>query len=594
MRKLLKNLRILLASNKEVFIKIGIIALAVLLVYFKSLSGDFIWDDDRYVQNNHLLNSFGGLIKIWTEPAATDQHYPATFSLFWIIKQLFGLKLFAFHLASVILHALNAILVWLILRYLKVKGSFLASLIFAVHPVCVESVAWIMELKNVLYVFFYLFSCLMYLLSYDAKKNKFLLYLLSLVLFIYALFSKTIACSMPIVILLILWWRSNKVTFKDIVLLSPFFIAAIITGLITLIAENGFVVGADISDWSFSFIERCLIAGRAIWFYLGKAIWPFNLSFIYSRWVIDTHVWWQYLYTLFIIDLIGVPWILKDKVGRGPLVLVLFFIITLFPALGFFNIYPMRFSFVADHFQYLSILGPIIFVAYFLESLLEKKNICNCIKKVFLPLLILILIFLSIRQTEIYKNKLTLYNDIIKKNPKCWMAYNNRGSFYQGKGQHDLAITDFSKTLDIDDRFALVYNNRGISFFHRKEYSSALADFNKSIRVEPLYDSAYFNRAKVYGILKEYELALKDYNRVIKIKPRHEKAYIERGLIFALTKNFEFAVSDFSKAIEITPQNIMLYQNRAVVYKAMGEQAKAQEDYNRAKSLGLNVEVKGN
>ena len=350
-----------------------------------ALRGGFNWDDDAYVTNNLTLRSVHGLSQIWGQLTATPQYYPLVFTSFWLEYHLWGLNPLGYHVVNVLLHALAAMLLWRVLVRLQLPGAWLAAGIFALHPVAVESVAWVTERKNVLSAVFYFAAALAYLrwrddgttttgLRATSSWRSLVLYLLSLALFICALFSKTVTASLPAALLLVIWWKHGRIAGRDVWPLLPFFVAGAALGLVTSWLERTHV-GANGPEWALSFFDRCLIAGRALWFYAGKLFWPANLTFIYPRWQIDPGIWWQWLFPAAAIALVMILWSLRGRIGRGPLVAVLFFAGTLLPALGFANVYPMRYSFVADHFQYLASVGLIVLAAAGLTKNLPASSV---------------------------------------------------------------------------------------------------------------------------------------------------------------------------------------------------------------------------
>jgi len=251
----------------------GSLIVAVMVIYIPSLYCGFIWDDDYYVSNNPVLKIPGGYGKIWTSPGSTPQYYPMVFTTFRMEYNLFGENTFIFHLDNILLHAVNAVLLWILLVRLGLPWAWFAAFLFAFHPVQVESVTWIAERKNVLSMFFGLASMLVYF-RFVMMKNSSLckavgIYLIAFSLFVCALLSKSVTATIPAVILVLLWWKRGRVLKRDILLMIPFFTAGLVAGLHTSAMEAGFV-GASGPGWDFSIIERCLIAGRASWFYAAK------------------------------------------------------------------------------------------------------------------------------------------------------------------------------------------------------------------------------------------------------------------------------------------------------------------------------------
>lgn len=338
----------------------GILVVLTCIAYIPAMRAGFIWDDDNYVTQNRMLRSTAGLWSIWTDPRSTPQYYPLVHTTYWCEFQAWGLWPPGYHLVNILLHASNAVLIWLILRKLEVPAPWMAAAVFALHPVHVESVAWITERKNVLSGFFSLAATIAFLQfaesSYDRRScnsQRWGYYVLTLVLFVAALLSKTVAVTLPAALLLITCWRKGRISVENLLHLLPMFGIAVPFALLTIWLER-YHVGATGADWQLTLIERGLIAGRAFWFYAGKLIWPHPLIFIYPRWQISGSMWWQHLYPLSAVGVIILLAVRRKQIGSGPLVAVLLFAGILFPALGFFNTFPMRYSFVADHFQYIA------------------------------------------------------------------------------------------------------------------------------------------------------------------------------------------------------------------------------------------------
>ena len=353
----------------KTFAHAAIIVAAVLVVYIPVWQAGFIWDDDQYVTKNVTLRDGAGLKRIWLDIGATPQYYPLVFTTFWVERQMWGVTHPAgYHITNVLLHAANAVLVWIALSRLKVPGAWLGAMLFAICPVHVESVAWVTERKNVLSGLFYLAALLAYFRfsgidnGNDVPSSHWRFYFLSLIFFAAALLSKTVTCTLPVVLGLILWWKTQPLRWQKFIPLIPLALLAVPAAMLTAGIEQRHV-GARGPEWDFSFLERTLIAGRAVWFYVCSIFAPINLMFIYPRWGIDAGQWWQFLFPAGVLIALGLLWFWRKRLGKGPLVASLFFVGTLTPALGFVNIYPMRFSFVADHFQYLASIGVIALIA---------------------------------------------------------------------------------------------------------------------------------------------------------------------------------------------------------------------------------------
>ena len=419
----------------------GLVALifaVVLACYWPALSGAMLWDDSAHVPSPGL-RSLAGLHRIWFDLGATQQYYPVLFSAFWAEHRLWGDSVPAYHLANVLFHASSCCVFALLLRRLwsglatpapagftvPPGAAWLAALLLAVHPVCVESVAWISEQKNTLSLLFYLLAALAYV-TYRQRRHAGW-YALASGLFLLALGTKTVTATLPAALLVVLWWRQGRLAWReDVRPLLAWFVAAAASGLLTAWVERKFI-GAEGARFDLSLVERALLAGRVFWFYLGQTLWPSNLAFFYRRWDVaaEAPAWTGYL-----LAGIGVTiglWLLRKRT-RGPLAAWLLFAGSLFPALGFFNVYPFRYSYVADHFQYLASLGLIAAAAGGAGILLAKcpaggrtAGWAAC------ALLLAGLAGLSHEQSRLYRDAETLYRATLARTPDSWMAHHILG-----------------------------------------------------------------------------------------------------------------------------------------------------------------------
>ena len=422
---------------------------AVLAAYWPALRGGLIWDDDGHV-TAPALRSLDGLWRIWSSLGATQQYYPLLHSAFWLEHRLWGDAVIGYHLANLLEHALAACLVVLIVRRLKLPGAWLAGLIFALHPVCVEAVAWISEQKSTLSAVFYLASALIYL-RFDQTRRK-SHYAWAFGLFVLALLSKTVTATLPAALLVILWWQRGRLEWRrDVRPLVPWFALGAGVGLVTSWVERAYI-GAQGADFAMSAAQRVVVAGRAICFYAWKLLWPARLSFNYPRWNVDPSQWWQWLFPLAVAALLAALVILARK-RRGPLAVFLLFAGTLFPVLGFLNVYPFLYSFVADHFAYLASLAIIAPVAALVSRISPKAAAAA------LPAVLGVLTWY---QSAEYRDVDTLYRATLALNPDSWMSHNNLGvALSKSPGHFAEAIAEYRAALRINPNDAQAHNNLG-------------------------------------------------------------------------------------------------------------------------------------
>jgi tetratricopeptide (TPR) repeat protein len=454
---------------RQVFIYSFFILIITFAAYIPSMNGDFLWDDARHVLMKPGNWNLNALWRIWFT-TETQQYYPLVYTSYWIERVLWGLSQTGSHIVNVAIHSANAVIAYLILRRLGLKGAWIAGIIFAIHPVHVESVAWLSERKNVLSGFFYLLALFSFLKFDDGLGRRW--YLFSLGLFSLALLSKTVVCTLPVIFFLLRWLRGLRLDRRFIASLIPFFALGLAMGLLTIWWELK-LVGAKGELLGLDGIERPLLAGRVIWFYLMKLVFPFNLSFIYPRWELDATALWQWLFTLGVIAAGLVLWISRKRIGRAPFAAMAFFVITLFPALGFFNVYPFRFSFVADHFQYLASLGPIaaagVMAAWAVRKGGGAGQRVSMIKPALLIAVLAVFWVLTFRQTGVYKSPETLWRDTLDKNPRTWLVHNNYGTLLSSRNDVDGAIFHYKKAIELYPAYAKAHLNLGILYSRRTE-----------------------------------------------------------------------------------------------------------------------------
>ncbi len=511
----------------------------------------YIWDDNFHVTENPTLRDLQGLRRIWTDVSATPQYYPLVHTSFWLEYHLWALNPIGYHAVNVVLHAIAAVLLWRVLLQLRMPGAWLAAVIFAVHPVTVESVAWITERKNVLSVVFYFAAALSYLRfadttsSADEVKRRWRWYFVALVLFLCALLSKTVTCSLPVALLLVIWWKTGELKWRHFLPLLPFFIVGLGLGLCTAWIEKHHV-GAEGNAWSFTFPQRVLIAGRALWFYAAKLLWPDKLTFIYPRWEISVRSAWQWSFSLAVIILLAALWLTRLRIGRGPLVAILFFIATLFPALGFIDVYPFRYSFVADHFQYLAATGLIALAAAGLSRL-----------PTFIPCLVLtIFAALSWRQIAIYRDLETLWRDTIEKNPNSWMAQDSFAAVLLRKGQPEEALSHLRKAEQLDPDNAETQSGIGAALVRLGRVEEAFPYFRKALELRPDIAKSNYNLGNALLQTGYIELAIPYLQKTIALDPTYLPAYDDLGSALLQSGHVEESLVTLQSALKMQPNDI--------------------------------------
>jgi protein O-mannosyl-transferase len=533
----------------QIWLLLPVLLLATLAAYQPVWHGGMLWDDDGHITAPNLRTAHG-LRQIWFDPFAAQQYYPLTHTAFWLQYRLWGDGTLGYHLVSIILHALAAFLVALILRELNIPGAILAAVIFALHPVHVESVAWISGLKNTLSCMLYLSAMLAYV-HFD-RRGKIRIYILALALFLLALLSKTVTATLPAALLVVFWWKRGRLSLRyDVWPLFPFFAFGVAAGLFTAWIERT-IIGAQGAGFQFTFVERLLIAGRAFWFYLGKLLWPANLVFIYPRWKINPDDWLQFLYPAGVVLLIAGLWFLRKR-SRASLAAMLLFGGTLFPALGFFNVFSFRFSFVADHFQHLASLGIITLFSAGIVTLFQRWHVPA--KAAVFGMLVLagILAFSSRSYSRQFVDIKTLYSSTIKRNPSCWLAYLNLGKLELHDRNIIQAMVHLREALRLKPDLAEAHYDMGLSMHKLGRLDEAIAEYRQALRFKPNLPEAYNNIGNALQEMGRVDEAIPQYELALRLDP--DFVYGLNNLGYALQKKGRLmeAAARFREALRLKP-----------------------------------------
>ena len=558
-----------------------ILVCITLLTYAPAWHGGVLWDDDGHLTRVDL-RSLHGLARIWTEIGATQQYYPLVHSLFWVMFQLWGMQTLGYHLVNILLHATSAFLIARLLRRLDIPGAIPAAIVFAVHPVHVESVAWMTELKNTLSGVLALASLLTYL-RFDAARAR-RTYLLSLLLFTLALLAKSAVATLPVVIAIILWWQRGRLdSARDLRPLAPFVALGVAAGMMTAWFEHA-LIGARGAEFNFSIVERGLIAGRALWFYLGKLIWPAPLTFIYPRWTIDASIWWQYLFPLAMLAALGVCWRLRATT-RAPLAALLIFAVTLAPALGFVNIYPFRYSFVADHFQYLASIAIITLVVAGLHRALSSRAGSSARADAMLAIVLgAPLAVLAWQQSHDYVNAEALYRATIARNPACWMAMHNLATLKLAGSDADLrdAVTLTEQSLALNPGNAEAHNTLALALQRQGRIDEALLHLNESARLAPTLSVTRNNLGVIAFRLGRLEEAEQRYREAIALNTSYAEAHRNLGLVFQQRGQVDNAAAEFELALSLDPSSVEAHADLGTARMRQGRVDDAVREYAEA------------
>lgn len=539
-------------SSSRPLVLLGAVSLFALTIlsYRPAWHGDFIWDDDRYVTHNTLLTAPDGLRRIWFSLDAPSQYFPLAYTVLRIERSLWNLNSTGYHWVNILFHFCNALLVWRLLSRLNVPGSWLAATIFAIHPVQVESVAWISELKNVLMGFFFLLTLLAWIEYADPRNQRRPgFYAAALVFYFFALAAKSTACTLPAALFLILWWKKKPIGRRAIIEISPFVVLALCSGILATWWEH-FHQGTRVLV-SLPPVDRMLIASRAIWFYLSKLFWPSDLTFIYPRWEISASDLSAYVWLLITAASIVAIYFARRVFGRGLEVAALFFVATLGPLLGFIMLYTFRYTFVADHYQYLACIGPVAFVAGGLATLTAKLKHGSSIFATVALFLVASLSVLTFRQSAIYRDVETLWRSTIAKNPASWIGYNNLGVVESEKGR-------------VDD---------------------AIANYERSLQLHPDYPEAHYNLAGALLLKGAVDQAIEHCQEALRLLPNEPDAHIVLGNAFMAKQDVDQAIGQYSAAVELRPNDPNGHVNLGIALQQKGDMERSARELETAKQL---------
>ncbi len=468
----------------------GLLLVAMtLLAYGHVWHTGYIWDDDVYLTTNRLLTLPDGLRRIWFSLESPSQYFPLVYTTFRWEHALWGLHPLGYHLVNVLLHTANALLAWRLFRALRVPGAWIGAALFALHPVQVESVAWITERKNVLMGLFFLLALICWTRFVEpGGKPRPKFYALALICYALALFSKTTACTLPAALILILWLRHQPITRARVLQVIPFILLGLALGLVSVWWERNHQ-GTQGPQFSVALSDRLLVASHAVWFYLGKLLWPFHLAFSYPRWSVSSADPVSYFWVFLLLIAVGVVWWLRRWMGRGLEVGLIFFVATLSPLLGFIMLYTFRYSWVADHYQYLACLGPFALLGSALHKTIEKRPLIA-----FTPILVLCSLgWLTWEQTYNYDNESTLWHATIAANPQSWMAQNNLAIQLVGSGKIEEAIAYYERALALNPTYAEAHYNLGNAYFRLGRIEEAQTEYGKAISIYPGFATAHAN-----------------------------------------------------------------------------------------------------
>ena len=555
----------------------GLVLLPLVCYLPAMLWGGLIWDDRIWSRAPAVLE-WSGLFTIWFKPSLIEgeaHYWPLVYTTFWLEHKIWGLAPAGYHVVNVVLHVANTLLLWRVLCTLAAPGAALAAALFAVHPLHVESVAWIIERKDLLSALFYLSAVLVWLRFLERPLWRY--YGFALLLFAAALLSKSIAVTLPAALLIIQWWREGRIAGRDLLRLAPFFLL----GFLITAGDLAFYASRELGFFDYSFVERLLIASRALWFYAGKLAWPAELAVIYPLWDVSVRDPWAWLYLAAALALAASLWFMRRRLGRGPLAGAVFFAVTLSPTLGFVDFTYMKFSFVADRFQYLAGIGLIAVVAgaasVSVSNLSERWGRANRPFVAALPVAVLLLLLgmRSWQHSEIYRDELVFNSYIIAHNPRARGAHRNLSAelFKLGRTEEALehARIAAQQYPDCVDCHAGV----GAALTKLMRLDEAEKHMRRALELDPHNESALQNASELFRLLGRHEEGIAAARAWLKLRPNASGPHQSLARLLAGLDRQAEAERHWRRAHEIDPLDIVVVHNLA-------ESIRKQERYEEA------------
>ena len=559
----------------------ALIMLLTVVVYNPALRCGFIWDDDAHLTANPAMTAPHGLRMIWSS-LAVSRYYPLTLTSFWVQRRLWGLNPMPYHLVNIALHAINGVLIFFLLRRLRIPAAWLAATLWVLHPVNVESVAWITELKNTQSGLFFFLSALCFL-RFDEQKNP-RWYTLALVCGVAAMLSKPSTVVLPAALLLCVWWQRGYWRRTDLLRIAPLFGLALGMSALTVVEQRGHILRTGVTEWKLGVVERFIIAGKVVWFYAAKLLWPAPLTFVYPRWEIDTVslASWVPLAGLVAASVFlwrrrRQPWARASLFGCG------YFVAALLPVMGFFNVFYFRYSFVADHFQYLACIGLIALTASAGAAMYERAGQQGRDLGRLAAALVLVLLAVSTwKQARIYQNQETLWRDTLAKNPAAWMAHNNLSAILIQQGKIEEGMWQSEQALRLNPDYADAHNNLGNALLQAGQVTEALAHLQQTVRLIPNSALARYNLGNALlqaGRIKE---SMEQYEQALQLNPDYTDAHNNLGNALLQAGQATEALAHFQQALRLKPDSAAVHCNLGIALEQTGNVREAAQHYQQA------------
>ena len=577
----------------------ALIVVLTVLAYIPVLRCGFVYDDHELITENQMIQASDGLYRFWFTSESAD-YRPLAWSLWWGEWRLWDGRPLGYHVVNVLLHAVNAVLVWAILRQLKIPGAWLAAMVFAIHPVIVATVGWISEQKNTLSMLFYALAILLYL-RFDEEERlpetsgrSWCWYGSSLVAFFLALLSKTAVVMLPVVLLGCVWWRHGRVRGRDWLCSVPYFAASLVLSLVTIVQHQRAL--PESFQRPEGFMARLLMAGWVPWFYLYKALLPMGLTVIYPKWGTDPTRLVFYVPGMVLLGVLVILWQKRATWGRPLLFGLGYFLVMLFPVMGFFDQGFYYCTLVADHWQYYSIIGVIALAVAAAQRvgdrIGEQRRYLGMVAGV------AVLVALGVatwKRVGVYTDEETLWRDNAAKNPNAWAAHNNLGAALQRVGQSQEAIFHYEEALRIKPDLAMVHNNFGIVLGQAGKIDDAIRHYEQALRIKPDYDDAHYNLGNALRQEGKTKEAIEHYEEALRIKRDYAEVHYNLGVTLWEAGRLQDAIDHYEQALRFKPGLAEAHNSFGIALERLGRATEAIGHWEQALRIKPDyAEVHGN
>ncbi len=573
-----------------------VLLLVTVVAYFPVLRAGFIWDDDYHLTANPAMTARHGLKLIWTS-LAVGRSYPLTLTTFWFEHRLWGMHPLPYHVANVLFHAASGVVLYFLLRRLRIPAAWLAAMVWTLHPVNVESVAWVTQLKNTQSGLFFFLSLLCFLKFAEEQQlsprwyrgyMSGLWYVCAFGCAVAAMLSSASTAILPLALLLVVWWQGGYWEPEDTaVRLAPYFgMAWLVLGL-SIYKQHGFAPGTATTKAGLGLAQHVVVAGKIIWFYAAKTLWPARLAFLYPRWTVDASSLWSWAPIAALVALGVALWWCRDRAWcRAVLFGGGYFVVMLLPVLGFVDLFFFRFSFVADHFQYLACLGLISLAVSAGAAVCWRTGHWGRVSGAFAAAIVLLALGVSTwRQARAYQNMETLWRDALTKNPGSWVAHDNLASVLGRNGKIGEAIAHYEQALRLKPDYAEAHWHLGFVLLREGKISDAIGHYEQAMQLEPDRAEPHYNLAVALERAGETDEAIAQYEQALHIQRDYAEAHWNLGYALLHEGRISDAIEHYEQAAVIRPDLPQLHYYLALVLNDAGRTDEAITHFEQA--LGL-------